>query len=275
MHKQADIKNLTENLGTLVDSFDSVADFCRKLGINRQQFNKYLAGQHVPSQKILLKISRYFSMEPDQLFMLPAEFTKFYEGLDYEIPIELRELPKFMQFLPLALSSVNALKPFFGVYYRYHNSSIYKGRILKSVTYIYEHNSIAQYVTIERFPKLDGSGKIGYTFTYHGFCFLFGDRIFMIDFEGDQKNEMTFSTLVPQYRNPLRFLYGIVSGIAATTFRQPFSTKMILEFAGREKISKKHFKNATALLPSDISIPLEVREYLTGSNSDIIFGGEI
>lgn len=49
---------------------------------------------------------------------------------------------------------------------------------------------------------------------------------------------------------------------------------MILEFIGKEKISKNHLKTATALLPSDISLPLEVREYLTGPNADIIFGGE-
>lgn len=59
--------NLQKNLMTLVESCRSVADLCRKVDVNRQQFNKYLAGQHLPSQKILQKISRYFMMEVDDL----------------------------------------------------------------------------------------------------------------------------------------------------------------------------------------------------------------
>lgn len=274
MNRQQHTKNLSENLASLAESFDSIADFCRKVGVNRQQFNKYLAGQHIPSQKILLKIGRYFSMEPDHFFLPNPDFVKFYEGQEHEIPVDLRSFPEFMRFLPLALSSSQQIKPFYGVYHRYHNSSIYKGRILRSITCIYERDSVSQYVTIERFPKLDGSGKTGCTFTYHGFCFLLGDRIFMVDFEGDQKNEMTFSTLVPQFRNPVRFLYGVVSGVAATTYRQPFSTRMILEFSEKGKIKKKHLRSATALLQSDLSIPLEVREYLSGDHYEIIWGGE-
>ncbi|MCB6184439.1 helix-turn-helix transcriptional regulator [Leeia sp. TBRC 13508] len=266
--------HITKNLKVLADSFDSLADFCRKLGINRQQFNKYLAGLHQPSQKILLKISRYFSMEPEDLFLEPQAFINFYEGKEYEIPIDLKDNPELTKFLSLAEDSSKNLDGILGTYFRYHNSSIYKGRILRSITHIYKKGKFIQHTTTERFPKLDGSGKIGYTFSYHGFCFLFGDRIFLVDFEGDQKNEMTFSILVPQHRKPLRFVYGTLSGIAATTFRQPFSTRMILEFVGKEKPAKSLLEKATALLPTDNSIPLEVREYLTNQKNDFIFGGE-
>jgi len=39
-------------------------------------------------------------------------------------------------------------------------------------------------------------------------------------------------------------------------------------------IRKKHLRNATVLLPSDTTLPLEVREYMTGENSTIVWGGE-
>ncbi|WP_269502694.1 helix-turn-helix domain-containing protein [Burkholderia sp. IMCC1007] len=274
MDRQHDLSNLASNLSLLVASFDSIADFCRKLNINRQQFNKYLAGHHVPSQKVLLKIAKFFLMEPADLFRAPPEFRSFYEGLEYELPFDLKSAPSFLRFLPLIKSSSTALQDFLGVYYRYHNSSIYKGRILRSVTCLYERDSVVQYVTVERFPLLDQDGKVGYSFKYHGFCFLMGDRIFMIDFEGRQKNEMTFSVLTPQHRRPIRFLYGVVTGVASSSFRQPFSTRIALNFADRGHMQRKHLRNATVLLPSDTSLPAEIRDYMTGDQSTVLWGGE-
>ncbi len=266
--------NVQRNLSTLVESCRSVADMCRKVDVNRQQFNKYLVGQHVPSQKILQKIGRYFMMEAEDLFRPPAEFKKFYEGYENELPTGLRASEQFNHFLPLAKQSADVLEDYLGVYYRYHNSSIYKGRILRSVTCLYRADSMVQYVTVERFPLRDGSGKIGYSFTYHGFCLLLGDRLFMVDFEGKQRNEMTFSILTPQHRRPIRFLYGLVTGVASSSFRQPFSTRMALGLVDKGKIRKHHLRNATVLLPSDQSIPLDVREYMTGENATIVWGGQ-
>jgi DNA-binding XRE family transcriptional regulator len=274
MDRPQDRDNLQKNLVLLVESCSSVASLCRSLDVNRQQFNKYLAGQHVPSQKVLQKIARHFIMEMEDLFRAPADFKQFYEGFESELPMGLRSSPQFANFLPFAKASVEPLRDYLGVYYRYHNSSIYKGRILRSVTCLYEADSTIQHVTIERFPLLDGSGKMGYSFVYYGFCFLLGDRIFMVDFEGQQRNELTFSILTPQHRRPVRFLYGLVSGVASSSFRPPVSTRLTLGFCDKGMIRKKHLRNATVLLPSDTTLPLEVREYMTGENSSIVWGGE-
>lgn len=102
--------NVQKNLSTLVESCRSVADMCRKVDVNRQQFNKYLVGQHVPSQKILQKIGRYFMMEAEDLFRPPAEFKKFYEGYENELPTDLRASAQFNHFLPLAKRSAICLK---------------------------------------------------------------------------------------------------------------------------------------------------------------------
>jgi hypothetical protein len=274
IHRTEDKHHLIKNLLLLVESCSSVAGLCRSLDINRQQFNKYLAGLHVPSQKVLHKISRHFMMEVDDLFRAPADFKQFYEGFESDLPMGLRASPEFAAFLPLAKASIEPLRDYLGVYYRYHSSSIYKGRILRSVTCLYEADSTVQHVTIERFPLLDGSGGNGYSFTYYGFCILLGDRIFMMDFEGLQRNEVTFSILTPQHRRPVRFLHGLVSGVASSSFRQPFSTRLTLSYVGKGRIEKKHLRNATVLLPSDPTVPLEVREYMVGDNSGVLWGGE-
>lgn len=265
--------NLARNLQYLCRSFKSVAEACRHLGVNRQQFNKYLAGKHVPSIRVLSAISQRFSIEQEDLFRGKAEFEAALRGVEVAPLRALRSSRQFMRFAPAIANSHALLEPFYGVYYRYHNSSIYKGRILRSAVYLYERDSIAQYVCIERFPRLDDGARVAYVFKYHGLALMIEDRLFLIDFEGIQRNEMTFSILVPERRNVLRLLYGIVNGIAATALRQPFSTRVALEFQARGPIGRSHLKAATALLPSDPSIPLEVRAYLTGKQSTIIWAG--
>ncbi|NIE86199.1 MULTISPECIES: helix-turn-helix transcriptional regulator [Burkholderia] len=274
MDRSRDLANLAANLALLVASYDSVADFCRRLNINRQQFNKYLAAHHVPSQKVLLKIAKFFLMEPADLFRNPADFRGFYEGLEHELPIDLKGSPGLARFLPLIESSTTSLQDFLGVYYRYHQSSIYKGRVLRSVTCLYQHDAMVEYVTVERFPLLGQANRVGYSFTYRGYCFLLGDRIFMVDFEGRQKNEMTFSVLTPQHRRPIRFLYGLLTGVASSSFRQPFSTRLAFGFVERGPIRKRHLRQATILAPGDDSIPVEVEQYLSGEQAHVVWGGE-
>ena len=68
-------------------------------------------------------------------------------------------------------------------------------------------------------------------------------------------------------------LFGMVSGIAATPLREPFATRMVLEYLGPGVIEKRHLKQATTLLPDDPSIPLEIRAYLTENDQAIVRGG--
>jgi transcriptional regulator with XRE-family HTH domain len=267
------LRNLARNLQILSRSFRSVAEACRRLGVNRQQFNKYLAGRHVPSSAVLATIAHFFSIDEDDLFLGEADFNTVFEGARFDLSRELRASREFQRFAPFIASSGEQLQPYYGVYYRYHNSSIYKGKILRSVVRIYGSDSIAQYVCMERFPKLDGSGKVEYLFKYHGFALLIGERIFLVDFEGIQRNELTFSILLPRSRNVLRLLFGVVSGVAATSFREPFATRMVLDYQGAGPIRKHHLQAATALQPSDRTIPVEARSYLGGKNSTIVWGG--
>jgi hypothetical protein len=145
--------------------------------------------------------------------------------------------------------------------------------VLRSILYLYEHNGIPQYTTIERFPRRDGSGKTECIFKYHGFALIAGNRIFLVDFESVQQNEFTFSIFLPRHRNVLEMLFGLVTGIAATPLREPFSTHVVLEYRGGGPLKKSHLKMATTLIPGDASIPLEVSNYLASQDSNIIRGG--
>jgi transcriptional regulator with XRE-family HTH domain len=62
-----------KKLGQLSRTKTSIAQVCRDLGINRQQFNRYLAGETLPNEQNFERISKYFGVEKSQFFDLLAQ----------------------------------------------------------------------------------------------------------------------------------------------------------------------------------------------------------
>ncbi|MEO9168245.1 MAG: helix-turn-helix transcriptional regulator [Aestuariivirga sp.] len=95
----------TENLLGQVRRRGTIAETCRATDINRQQFNKYLSGQVLPSRENLEKICKYFGIKSQSLFIS-----------DY--PSNKKER-NFYELFKLAAkdSIVNGLKP--GLYWIY------------------------------------------------------------------------------------------------------------------------------------------------------------
>ena len=93
-----------DNLKKLTARYPSVASLCRELGINRTQFNRYLAAESFPRPDVLHKICTFFevdarillepvdkaSEEHDDLFHHPAVRNFLGKTTD---PVSLDELP--------------------------------------------------------------------------------------------------------------------------------------------------------------------------------------
>ncbi len=80
-----------------------------------------------------------------------------------------------------------------GCYERYQYSSIYPGKILRAAFCIYRRGPLLMHYYIERFPGLDNPRKADYIFKYHGLTIPLMDRIYTVDFESLQSNEITLS----------------------------------------------------------------------------------
>lgn len=261
---------LPENLRTLSERAGTVTDICRKIGINRQQFNKYLAGTHTPSKSNLRSIASFFGLSEDVLFSNPNDFRSMLQGGHFHLFRNVIQSPKMLMFLSEMLGSGEANQhEFNGVYERYHYSSIYPGQIVRSIFCVYEREGTLMHYYVERFPSMDGTGKIDYHFKYHGLSFAIAGRLFCFDFETIQRNEMTFSNLAAVSRNSKKYVFGVTSGIAATMMRQPVAAKVAMSFVSKGLIRKSHIRRATVLEPSDSSIPREVINYLNAGTTSI------
>lgn len=261
---------LAANLRTLCDRHGSVAAVCRKINVNRQQFNKYLSGAHVPSASNLRMIANYFGLSVPILFSDPDEFRNLVDGNFFHAMATARQLPEFSRFVSNIIVENDAQdSEIVGVYDRYQYSSIYRGFILRSALCIYRNREFLQHYYVERFPSFDKPKKTEYIFKYYGFCFPVADRLFTADFEGIQSNELTFGVYAQVKRNAKRFMFGITSGIAANVFRAPYSTKVALHYRGPGLIRREHLKELTVMDRNDPAIPREALQYL-GDGSDMI-----
>ncbi|WOS64235.1 helix-turn-helix transcriptional regulator [Sinorhizobium fredii GR64] len=261
---------LAANLRTLCEGQGSIAAVCRKINVNRQQFNKYLSGAHVPSAPNLRMIANYFGLSVPILFSDPDEFRTLVDGNFFHAMSTARQLPEFSRFVSNMIVENNSLDDdILGVYDRYQFSSIYKGFVLRSAFCIYRNKEFLQHYYVERFPSFDDPKKTEYVFKYYGFCFPVADRIFTADFEGIQRNELTFGVYAQVKRNSKNFMFGIASGIAANMFRSPYSTKVALHYRGPGLLKREHLNNLTVMDRNDPSIPREALQYL-GDGSDMI-----
>jgi|GEM_PF-3124105 len=63
------------NLRAQCAKFPSIAHVCRGTGINRQQFNKYLAGEYLPNPKTRKTLCEFLGISQAQMFDEHSEFT--------------------------------------------------------------------------------------------------------------------------------------------------------------------------------------------------------
>lgn len=63
-HSPSDVRAIFgQNLRNLARSEHSISDLCRRIGINRTQFNRYLSGEAFPRPDVLQRICAHFSVD--------------------------------------------------------------------------------------------------------------------------------------------------------------------------------------------------------------------
>jgi transcriptional regulator with XRE-family HTH domain len=247
------------NIRTLSLRHGNVSEICRQLLINRQQFNKYLAGQHFPSRSNLTAISDFFGISFEEL----ANPNLQTGGTAPVLSEHARLLTAEPVASLLASSDSRWLGSLVGTYEKYHYSSIYRGDVVRSLLRITERNGIFVYSNYEAFPGRTDPGHVEFTFRYAGVALGISGRLFLMDFERLQSNELTFSIFAPVVRKPMRFLVGVTSGIAADAGREPYCSKAVLDFRGNVRPTRQLVRRASVIPPDDPTIPVEVSQHIT------------
>jgi transcriptional regulator with XRE-family HTH domain len=225
---QAAQREFSANLRMLCGYYRSVADVCRKLNLNRAQFNRYLNGTSRPSSHTLERLCDFFGVEPSEIYLPREHFRQIVQVR----PKQRSERPPYADHIArLQQQNAGKFDKYLGYYYEYYLSMSSPGKVLRGLVHIFLHDGAVYHERHERFPKhatLDGTYKCKYL----GATFLLNDRIFLVDYEALTGNELVQTVLVPTYKNKVARLTGLMLGVASNSQRSIASARVLFEFLG-------------------------------------------
>ena len=264
-----EISEFSENLRFLCTFESSVSEVCRAIGINRQQFSKYLSGTSAPSHKNTRKICDYFDVRLADLYLPHDEFQLS------DVIIQRQEKSKHSNFLHSPLSQAfqgqgRNLSKYLGVYLCYFHSFSWKGKIMCALTVLTEKDGMVQSKTIER--SRDPEDNSLFLSKYAGQAAWLGNRIFVIEYQELAKDAIVETVLYPMSRSRLTYMRGVTFGISSQR-RHPYMSKSVWKYLGSNANLKEAFKMIGVHDPESRMIDPKVRNYL--GSSEVIGGSQI
>lgn len=254
---------LPANLHFLCTYYRSVSDVCRRIGINRQQFNKYLRGQTRPSHRNMRRICDFFGVSESEMLLPPSRLAEIVGLKRPEESAPAGDRPYVAWIEHLRAKAQQRLDRYAGFYFRYAYSFGYPGYIIKSLLRIYERDGAYYWKTLEPLSVHDGIARVSYTFKYEGILLPLADRIFVLEHETVLRNSITQTILWPNYRTPVTFLLGLQTAVASTGAREPGASLVLLERLGPRIDVRKALGSCGLYHHASESIDPEIKARIT------------
>jgi transcriptional regulator with XRE-family HTH domain len=241
----SDIEALSANLRYLCAHYGSVAEVCRRLGINRQQFNKYLNGSSAPSLRNLRRISTFFGVDEYEITLAHEDFVSSVMPRRGNPSGAGDLLSQLLSQLSIdAIRSRDALKPYCGVYAVYLCTPVWSSHIVRSLTVLKQQGQNTVLKSIERLRMASSPGT-SLVQKFIGAAFYVVDRIYILEYEAASRDLVSLTILYPSHRQQRPYLTGIILTIASGGNRQPFASRVVYERLGpnvdfREELRKSN-----------------------------------
>jgi transcriptional regulator with XRE-family HTH domain len=244
-------RKFADNLMRLALERGSIAEVCRAIGINRQQFNKYLSGTVLPNQSTLSRLARYFDLTERELFCLEAAV------MEKRTPTE-----SFPNAFVKASKEANLAE---GKYSFYMPWSVAEGFVTRSIMILSRINGL---LTFTRHLKLRESLDVSapeMPLEMRGIVFQNGQQVVFCGREGQGWNNYV-ATYAFNLGN--RTLDGICPGLAVV-FTQTSYPLTLSGFLMKEEDQQDHFTNIGVFPIDDGAIPQKIRSIFAAKKSEI------
>lgn len=213
-------QNFASNLRHVCAERVSVAQICREIGINQQQFNRYLSGAGMPSAHNLRRICLYFDLLESELLSDSDIFAQKRGHLNRNRPTVQKD--PFANAFPGDLAR---LRQYVGAYNIHFLSPSWPGSVMIGASFLDDHGGQVSVRTIERGvgPEQTHLQRT----RYDGRAGFHGSRIFVVEFESEQEGSITETVLYPAHRQQRTYLRGMTLGLAWRPRRMPYSGRII------------------------------------------------
>lgn len=219
------------NLAYVSSLLPSIAEVCRRIGMNRQQFNKYLAGTVRPSRHNMRKVCDFFGVTESELLMDPARFAELVSLR--KTPPRYPDLPEHLHVTEKLHRMSGELDRYTGWYFRYFYTFGYPGYITRSLAVIVKRDGRHLWKNIETGwdPDVNRERFVG---KYEGLAFHLGHRIHIVEYEALNASSLTQLLLYPSYTARPGYLRGVQTGGAMKRGRKPAASVVVLDYLGEQ-----------------------------------------
>lgn len=248
-----------ENIRFACSQKHSISQVCREIGLNRQQFNRYINGNARPSAYNLNQIARYFGLQSTDFDVTPAVFRSKFTG-ERLGSVQKRAVD---QGFP---GDLKALRRYLGYYQTYHVSLSWPGAIVCSCTHLFEHDGQVYSKAVERIRHVEW--EIRQLAKYNGQVAFLRGRIFLIERAANEEPMFSQTTLLPFPAHQRTYLKGICTGISWRNQNMPYATRMIWRYLGSDTDKRAMLSRCGILSPNSRLLSPTIRRFLAGTEDD-------
>lgn len=266
--------NFASNLRLACSYVGSIAEVCRKLGLNRPQFNRYLSGASRPAAHTLRRLGDFFGIETYEWWLEPTQFARLLNVRPQKEPVRTGPVvardpgDTFGVLQGLARNSVLPMERYLGAWFEYYHSMSSPGHILRSLVLVWRHgDESVRYRRMERLARLDSRTGVPRC-SYRGTAIFLNERIFFVDYEQLTGNELSQTILFPSYKNRLGRLAGLKLGVSAAGGHEPVAVRTVLEFLGPRIDVRKALQQCGLLQKNDPSLDAELLERINNREGE-------
>ena len=258
---------LSENLRLLCSYGHSISNICRRAGINRQQFSKYLNGHSEPSLASLRKICDFFGVEEHEILLDPERFR---EIIRVRPPRFNQKKDRFQRTVDNLTDNSSAAAGFFerheGYYFTYIIPDPTQDYCIRSLARIYQDNGRWLSKTVER--HLDEVYMLPARLKYSGIVSEGCNRIVIYEREQGQGRSLNTTYLYPSEHEEPRYLPGLLVGFSSDGSQQINCIRTVWEYLGKKPNLRKALKKCGVLDRKAEKLPTFVEQGISNDMSD-------
>ena len=211
---------MAKNLRELCSQQPSVSKICRDIGLNRQQFDRYLKGRAMPSAHNMRRICDYFGIGEEDLLGEPRRLKRRLE------PLSPRETA-LEQALRPEPGEISLLNNYTGVYFYFFMSPNWPGHVQCGLMSIVAQDGEARSRYLGRVWDPDFHKIIRSRFI--GRVVLRGDRLFIVEHSSRHADSFGQTILYAAHQHQSNYITGMCFGIDWQPQRAPFSSPVIMK----------------------------------------------
>lgn len=249
----ADSDLFLDNLRFACSTRPSISLICREIGINRQQFNRYINGEARPSAYNLGRIAASFGVGAED-FALPAHA--------FRDRLARRAAPGFDNGLLSAgfPGDIVSLRRHLGYFQTYHISPSWPGSVVCSCSRLEEEGGAVQVKSIERI--FDPAHEIRQYSKYAGLAAFWRNRIFILERTISRQPMLSQTILMPFEEHQKVYLRGTTMGVSWRKANLPYASRVIWRFLGRNPEKRQMLSRCGIIALGARQLPAAVRDYL-------------